>query len=154
MKKSINVSLERKTAAIVSEEYHDEPKKQKLAKANIFGTSKALFECRTIKYLISLSICERLQVVTKLKSGRIKMTDGTNVMVLPDVHGVAINVGVVTTKVSCLVLCESPFALIMEGPYTKNVRPSLEHDKDMARFRTEEGVKKVPLLTEGAREAG
>lgn len=77
------------------------------------------------------------------------MVDNKEAVVDGTVLSVPITIRSITTEVSCLVVHAIPFDLVVGRLSMKKMRASLDFDKDVATFRHNTGVTRVPLLTEG-----
>lgn len=75
---------------------------------------------------------------------RVAMAGGKGDLVAGEVYGVPITAGKLTTEVSCLVVPDSPFELIVGRPSMKEIRASIEFEKDVTTVRNHEGVTNIP----------
>lgn len=113
-----------------------------------------MFDSGIIRDVISLSLFDRLNVKRRATGRTITISDGKEAVVVDGIHSIPITVGAVSTKVTCLVVHDSPFELIVARPSMKKIRSPRDFERYIATFRTDRGVSKVPLFTDGANEAG
>lgn len=131
--------------AFIDDEENNKPKRLKLAEVDVYGKQvMTLFDSGAIPEVMSAALCDHLNLSPRKTSLCITMVDNKEAL-LGEVVGLVVPVGPMKTEIACLVVRSSPHDLIVGRPSMKQMRVSLDFDKDVAKFRHSEGATCKPL---------
>lgn len=109
----------------------------KLSEMEVFKTvSMTYFDFGAIIDVISSLMCGKFQLIPRQTNRQITMVENKEALVVGEVSGVPITIGSTTTEISFLVICSSPYQLIIGCPFMKVLRASLDFDKDITSIVT------------------
>lgn len=127
-----------------------ESKRLELAEIKVYGTSvMTLFDSGAIPNVMSATLHNRPYRSVHHTKRRRTNVDNNEALVVGEVLSVPIIIGSIKAEVSCLVVRAGPYDLIITRPSMNKLRASLDFDTDVAFFRHDIGVTRIPLLTKG-----
>lgn len=113
----------------------DEPRKLEQVQVKKYeSTVFALFELEAILNVMSYNPCQRLFVTLLETRRRVTAVVKLEVQVAEKPTKVSVSIGFITTKVSCLVVWNSPYNLIISRLSIERRRLSLDFDMKAATF--------------------
>lgn len=99
-----------------------------------------------------MTLCRKLHSTSHEAKHRTITVDNKEAMVLEEVSRVPITVSPMITELSCLVVCTTPYDLIIYRLVKKNMKAFLDIDKDVATFCHDKEVKSILLVIEDTDE--
>lgn len=98
------------------------------------STAQVLFDFRAVTIEMAVSLCFQLPLQLHSANRAVRMADGSETIVLAEVHEIPITVGGMTHAHNVLVLTYKPFSVTIGRTAMKSMRESLDFDKDIAFF--------------------